>query len=132
MVSQVVVMVADQEREDKPSPKLAQVPANIISELPNGIREQGIGAWIIGRQTQQAGPGNKGNTGISSTVKPRNNSCAVPANAYQLVLNHLNACSGRQRECQDFSSRHIPRFVWLGEFGQREPPVGQTDRRFGS
>ena len=63
-------------REDQSPPEFAQVARNVVTELPNGVGQQRASAGITVGESQQAGPGHKGNPATAHPVKPRDNPIA--------------------------------------------------------
>src|SRR6266568_2762657 len=115
MIAEVVVVVAGQQRKDQASPQFAEIDWNIVAELTDAVRQQGVGAWIASRQSQQCHRGNERNAILPRAIKSSNYRDAVSTDRYEPMFRHLNAPLRRERHREDFTPCNVPRVIGLGK-----------------
>lgn len=132
MVSEVIIVVAGQQREDETPPQFSEISRDVMPELTNGIGNECVGAGVIRWQAKQSRCGNERNPLILFAVKPGYHGNAVFAHLHEAVLRDLNSALRRQGECKYFPSGYIPRVVGFRKFRQSYPAVRQRNRGFRS
>ncbi|MPN37148.1 hypothetical protein SDC9_184664 [bioreactor metagenome] len=130
MISEVVVVIADEQRKNKPAPQFAQIPPYVMAKLPNCIGYEGVCARIIGRKSQQRGGGYKWNTMHSLPVKSGNDSNTVFFNGDELVFSYANARLCRECQSENFASGNVTGIIRLWKLRQSYTAVRQCDGRF--
>ena len=106
----MVVVVADEQREDEATPQFAEVAGDIVAKLANAVGQETAGADITLVQPQK-GCRDERDALFSSAIKAGDDGNALPTHWHEPMFRNLDACLCGKRKRENFTRSNVPRLM---------------------